>query len=122
MKAITHYSNQLNNAGALQGNYVQAPALWTRFIAWAAAQEENRFLWVALSLFGHGTVFTIITFMIVLFTGGQFFLLGLTCFTMALVLIVNLAALPTKYTIPAFFLSLLIDFAIIATALLTWFN
>ena len=39
---------------------------------------------------------------------------------MAMALVTNLAALPTKITIPTFFLSLILDVAIIVAALSIW--
>ena len=96
--------------------------LWNRFIAFADGQEKNRMLWAAIGLTGHGTFFTIATMATVILTGNVFALLAAACFPMVLVVIVNLAALPTKYTIPVFFLSLLADLVIIATALALWLN
>ncbi|HMI78084.1 MAG TPA: hypothetical protein VK484_04790 [Ferruginibacter sp.] len=58
----------------------------------------------------------------VILTGNSFVLLTATCLSMAMVLVVNLAALPAKYIIPVFFFSLLADVVITATALVLWFG
>ena len=67
---------------------------------------------------GHGTLFTIATLAIVILTGNVFALFITACCAMVLVVIVNLAAMPTKVTVPVFFFSLLIDIAVIVTAIL----
>lgn len=93
-------------------------SLFTRFINWADAQQESRLLWLALALGGFGCVLTPLSILlIVAFTGMNLFLFMATLFAMAISLIVNLAALPTKITIPIFFLSVLIDVMVIVAAL-----
>ena len=121
MKTITHQELQNNNRYSTVPGFSIAAA-WQKFIGYAGRQEERRFLWTAISILGHATFFTIGTLILILATGNEFFLLTATCVTMAVVLAVNLAALPTKYTIPVFFFSLLADVAIMATALALWFN
>lgn len=104
----------------VQSSYVipaKADSLFTRFINWADAQQESRLLWLALALGGFGCVLTPLTILlIVAFTGMNLFLFMATLFAMAISLIVNLAALPTKITIPVFFLSVLIDLLVIVAA------
>jgi len=96
----------------------QHPTLLTRFITWTKNQESNRFLWLALALGGHGCVLTPLTILLVVaFTGMHFALFMTALAAMALALIVNLAALPTKITIPAFLLSVLADLVVIAIAI-----
>ena len=97
-------------------------SLWKRFIAWATGQEENRFLWLTIGIAGHGFVFTIITTMIIVFTGNHFIFWPFAIAAMAMCLISNLAALPTKITIPILFFSLLIDVVIIALCLVNGFD
>ncbi len=91
-------------------------SLWSKFIQWASGQEENRFLWLALGIVGHGCVFTIITMLVVVFTGNHFIFMPFAIAAMAMTVVSNLAALPTKYTIPIFFFSLLIDLLIIISS------
>jgi len=90
---------------------------WKRFIAWAAGQEENKFLWLAVAIFGHGCFLTIITVLVILFTGNHFIFWPFAIGAMAMTLISNLAAMPTRITIPIFFLSILIDLLIIIITL-----
>lgn len=97
-------------------------SLWKKFINWADGQEENRFGWTAFAIAGHGCVFTIITSMMVLFTGNHFIFWPFVIAAMAACVVVNLAAMPTKITIPVFFFSLLIDLVIIAICLTNGFN
>jgi hypothetical protein len=93
-------------------------SLFARFITWADGQEERRFMWLALALGGHGCVLTPLTILLVVALTGLNLALFLTALgAMALALIVNLAAMPTRYTIPAFFLSVLVDIGVIATAI-----
>ena len=118
MKAILHH--QAANTNLYNTNTVHHAGLLQRFTAWLNTQEERRFFWAALSLVGHGTFFTIITFATVILTGNIFALMAITCVTMMVVLAVNLAALPMKYIIPVFFGSLLVDVLVIITALALW--
>ncbi len=93
--------------------------LITKFMDYTESQEKNRILWTGISLLGHGTVFTILTLMVVVATGNNFAFWISAAFNIAVVVIVNLAALPTRITIPIFFLSLLMDAAIVAACLLS---
>lgn len=92
-------------------------SLWKKFINWADSQEENRFGWTAFSIIGHGCVFTVITVGIILATGNNFIFWPFAIAAMSACLIVNLAALPTKITIPVLFFSVLLDLIIIALCL-----
>lgn len=96
--------------------------LWKKFITWAEGQEENRFVWTAIAIAGHGCVFTIITAMMVLLTGNHFIFWPFVIAAMASCVVVNLAAMPTKITIPIFFFSLVIDLAIIVICFINGFN
>jgi len=91
--------------------------LWSRFINWAARQEENRFLWLALGIAGHGCAITIITMVVMMFTGNHFIFWPFAIAAMAMTVVSNLAAMPTKITIPIFFLSVLIDLGIIIASI-----
>lgn len=100
----------------------QHPSLWSRFMNWAEGQEKNRLGWVAGILFGHGCIVTIITMMAILFTGNHFIFWPFAIAGMAACVISNLAALPTKITLPIFFFSLLLDLVIIAICLTNGIN
>ncbi len=97
-------------------------SVWKRFINWADKQEENRFGWVAFSISGHGCLFTILTAAAVLFTGNHFIFWPFIIGAMAIPLIANLAAMPTRITIPILFFSVLIDVAIIVLCLANGFD
>ena len=90
------------------------PSLWTKFMNWCAAQEGNRLLWVGIILAAHGCALTPITVMATLMAGPSFFLFMTAMIAMAIALVTNLAAMPTKVTIPAFALSILMDIAVLA--------
>lgn len=97
-------------------------SIWKRFIKWADTQEEYRFGWTAFAIAGHGCVFTILTVMIILLTGNNFIFWPFAIGAMAAVLISNLAAAPTRITLPILFFSLLIDIAIIAICIANGFD
>ena len=89
------------------------PKLWTRFLNYCKGQEHNRLLWLGAILAAHGCILTPLTVMVTLFAGPNFFLFMLSIVAMAIALVTNLAAMPTKITIPAFALSVVIDIAVL---------
>lgn len=98
-------------------------SLFSRFITWCEGQEENRLMWLAFALGGHGCVLTpLAILMIAAFGGMNLVLFMIALAAMAMALIVNLAAMPTKITIPVLFLSVLVDLVVIGTALGMAFN
>jgi hypothetical protein len=117
MKAITH-NEAIHGFYTEQHTYSTAKSLWKQFIQFSDRQEYNRLAWVVLGILGHGTIFTIAALATVTLLGNIFILYIIACCAMVLVVAVNLAALPTKYTVPVFFLSLLIDFGVIIAAII----
>ena len=91
-------------------------SLVSRFTAWASGQENNRFMWLGLSIAGHGCFLTPLTVALVALTGMNLVLFMSAMVAMTISLIVNLAALPTKITIPVLGLSILIDIIVIISA------
>lgn len=91
--------------------------LFSRFLKWSAAQEKNRFGWLAAALAIHGCALTPITLFAVVLGGNNFVFWILALVAMGASLVTNLAALPTKITIPTFILSVMIDLAIIVFCL-----
>ncbi len=85
----------------------------TRFIAWTKQEEKNRIAWVGVSVTAMAAVFFPITMSAILFNGAIFKLIIGAMISLALVVITNLAALPTKYTIPAFLTGIVIDIVLI---------
>ena len=90
-----------------------APSLLARFITWCKAQEESRLLWLGIILIAHGCILTPLTVMGVMFMGNNLYLFVLAIAAMGMTLVTNLAALPTRITIPVFVLSILVDLAIV---------
>ena len=103
-------------------NKAASPSLYAKFIKWTEHQSENRLLWVGIILAGHGCVITPLTVMAVLLAGTNLFLFMLAIVAMGLALVTNLAAMPTRITIPVFFISLLIDIIIIVSTLVIGFD
>lgn len=95
---------------------------WKKFINWTKQQEKNRLLWLAIAVAGHGCFFTIVTIAAILLSGNSFFLWPFAIAAMVMTLVTNLAALPTKITIPVFFLSLVIDVILIAICISNGFD
>jgi hypothetical protein len=87
--------------------------LLTRFLTWAKSEEKNRIAWMGISITTMSAVFFPITMSAILFNGAIFKLIIGSIFSLALVVIANLAALPTKYTIPAFIAGIIIDIVLI---------
>ena len=102
----TTYSYQQKNTSVVK-----------RFFQWTGQQQKNSLAWVAIGLAGHGCVITPITLYAVFAAGMHLPLFMLALAAMAMTLVVNLAALPTKITIPVFFLSILLDIAVVISAI-----
>src|SRR5574338_1661200 len=81
---------------------------WKRFINWSAGQEENRLMWTAIAIFGHGCIITIMTILVIVLTGNHFIYWPFAIVAMTASVVSYLAAMPTKITIPIFFLSVFI--------------
>lgn len=88
------------------------------FIAWCANQEEHRLLWLAIALAGQGCVLTPITLFAGMWSGVDMMLFSLATIAIVLNVIVNLAAMPTKITIPVLFFSVLLNIFVIVAGLL----
>ena len=99
-----------------------ATSIYTRFMSWCKAQEGNRLLWLGVALAAHGCILTPITVMAVLLSGTNLALFILAIVAMGMSLVTNLAAMPTKVTIPVFFLSILIDIAIVISCVALGFD
>ena len=97
-------------------------SVFSRFINWCESQQKNRFIWLALALVGHGCVLTPVTLFAVILAGNSIFFWVMAIIAMMTALVTNLAALPTKYTIPAFLFSIIIDIAIIISCMAIGFD
>src|SRR5438045_7589581 len=101
---------------------VAKPSVFTRFFKWCTNQEKNRLMWIGIALTAHGCILTPITVAAVLLTGNNFVLFMMAISAMGLSLVTNLAAMPTKITIPAFIFSILIDASILIASLVPLFD
>jgi hypothetical protein len=97
-------------------------SLVTKFFDWSLGQDKNRFMWLGVILAAHGCVLTPLTVMAVLLAGTNMVLFILALVAMGMSLVTNLAAMPTKVTIPVFIFSVLIDIAIIFSCVLIGFD
>ena len=89
-----------------------------RFMNWCNKQEENRFLWLGISLFGLiGAVVPLTLLAIVFFANNNFMLWIIVCSVNVPVLALNLAAQPPKVTLPTLFFSLIVDAVVIVSCL-----
>lgn len=101
---------------------VPSASLLKKFFTWCKGQDENRFMWIGIALAGHGCILTPLTVMAVLLAGTNMFLFVLAIVAMGTSLVTNLAAMPTKITIPVLALSILIDIAIIISCVAIGFD
>jgi hypothetical protein len=108
----------LNHTIGSTYNQAAGTSIFTGFINWCKGQQENRLIWLGVAVAGHGCVITPLTVFAVTMAGNSLVLFMLAIFAMAISLVTNLAALPTKITIPAFALSILIDIGILISAAL----
>src|ERR1700676_4068157 len=71
------------------------------FNKWAANEDlEHHVGWVGISITAMTAFFFPITMAAILFNGASFGLIGIAMLSLVMVVIVNLAALSTRYTIP----------------------
>ena len=97
-------------------------SVWKKFINWCDSQEQYRLGWLAVALGLHGCVLTIFTMFAVILAGNHFIFWPFVIGAMGITLIVNLAAMPTKITIPVFLFSVIIDLVIIACCIAIGFD
>ncbi len=97
-------------------------SLWKRFLNWTDEQQSSRFLWMAFIILGHSIIFTPFALAVVYFSGNHFFYWPITIIAMMACLVVNLSGLPTKVTIPVFFISLIVDLVIIMCTITNGIN
>ena len=95
-------------------------SIMSRFFSWVSRQEENRLTWLAIALVVHGCIITPFTAMTVMATTQNFALFMTAMASMTLTVVTNLAALPTRITIPSFLLSVIIDLIIVGLSFSTF--
>lgn len=100
----------------------QKVSLLSRFMNWSIGQEKNRLLWLGVILALHGCVITPLTVMAVLLAGTHLTLFMIAIVAMGMSLVTNLAAMPTRITIPVFVLSVIMDLIVVGIAMAHGFN
>ena len=93
---------------------VKKHSFLSQFITWCNGHEKYRLGWLAVIITVHGCILTPLTVLAIVSGGNNFVFWGIAIGAMAMALITNLAAMPTKVTIPAFFFSVLLDVVIVA--------
>ncbi|HEX4851515.1 MAG TPA: hypothetical protein VFV08_11945 [Puia sp.] len=85
-------------------------SIFSKMIKWAERQDKiNHVSWVGISVMVMAGVLFPVTMTVVLLNGAAFSLIMTSMVALVLVVVSNLAALPTKYTIPFLLLGTLID-------------
>lgn len=95
---------------------IEKKDLLERFISWCDAQEEKRFLWLAVGFvvnIGAVLPFTVLA-LILIGISSHFALFMTVCCVNVPVLALNLAAQPTKVTLPSLFFAWGVNAAVIA--------
>ena len=92
-------------------------SIFSRFLNWCDGQEKFRFGWVACIIAIHGCVLAPITVLAIALGTNHIAYWGVAIGAMAIALVANLAAMPTKVTIPVFFFSVLLDIVLIVVNL-----
>jgi hypothetical protein len=93
-----------------------------RFLRWCEGQERNRFGWLGLALAVHGCALTPITLFAIILSGNFIGFWVVALIAMGMALVTNLAAMPTKITIPTFLASIVLDLGVILTCLFLMFR
>ena len=114
--------NVLHPSANVQYSEISTPSVFNRFINWSHGQEQYRFGWLAAVLSIHGCALTPITLFAIILSGANIFLFVTALVAMGMALVTNLAAMPTKVTIPVFFLSVVIDLALIISCAVVGFD
>jgi hypothetical protein len=91
------------------------PSLIERFFDWATKEDVKHHIgWVGVSIIAMTAIFFPLTMSAILMNGASFGLIVAAMVPLVVVFVTNLAALPTKYTIPFLFVGVLAELTIIA--------
>ena len=97
----------------------KSPSFVSAFFTWSADQDrEHHIAWTGISMLATAAVFFPLTMAAIVLNGAHFPLIITAMVALVMVVVLNLAAMPTRYTIPAFVLGILIDAAVIITSIL----
>ena len=121
-QVISTQDVHLSNRNAYETSSYLTTGMIHKFINWCDMQETNRFLWLGVALMaGIGTVLPL-TLSAIVFIGGNSLLLWIMALVFNVpVLIVNLAAQPTKLTLPVLFSAWVVNAFIIIYSLVNFF-
>jgi len=89
---------------------------WQRLLDYSARQQQNRLGWLAFALALQGCIMAPVTIYAIVLQGNSIILWVICTFSFAITEVVNLAAMPTRVTIPALLGSIVLDLLIIATS------
>jgi hypothetical protein len=97
------------------GNTKTKPGVgyWRQFINFAAAQERNRFGWLAAAITLQGCVLAPLTLLAIISNGNPFILWIPCIIAFAITEVVFLAAMPTRITIPVLFAGIITDIMVV---------
>jgi hypothetical protein len=87
-----------------------------KFLNWSADQQENRLAWQGIGLLVFGCFLTPLSVLLISLTGANLFFTLTALVAMEVTLVLDLTAMPTKITIPAFFLGVVADITIIVVS------
>jgi hypothetical protein len=93
-------------------------SLVNRFLEWSSDQQENRIAWQGINLLAFGCFFTPLTILMISLSGTNLFLIMTALVAVEINLVANLTTMPTKITIPVFFLAVIADITIIVVSAL----
>jgi hypothetical protein len=109
-QGVPTYRAAAGNPSSAAGN----PSLIDRFFDWATKEDVKHHIgWVGLSIVAMTAIFFPVTMSAILLNGASFGLIIAAMVPLVLVFVTNLAALPTKYTIPFFFVGVLAELIIL---------
>ncbi|HET7002724.1 MAG TPA: hypothetical protein VFI33_15475 [Puia sp.] len=86
------------------------------FLSWSSNQQENRLGWQGISLLAFSCFLTPLSILMISLSGANMFLIMTVLVAMEVNLVANLITMPTKITIPAFFLTALTDLVVIVVS------
>jgi uncharacterized membrane protein (UPF0136 family) len=95
------------------------PSVLSRFFSWAENQDEKFHVgWVGASIMLMAGIFFPATMAFILLNGAEFSLIVAAMSSLVLVVVTNMAAMPTKYTIPFLFLGTFANLVVIIASFL----
>ena len=93
---------------------VRSHSMIHNFIEWSAGQDtQHHIAWMGISVLATTGVFFPLTMASIVLNNGGFPLIITAMIALVMVFVLNIAAMSTRYTIPAFLMGILIDAAVI---------